>query len=289
MKYAFGDSFRWFLGIVEDVMDPLMVGRVKIRVINEQDTDEVSTDELLWAYPMNPVQSASMASQNVEGARVNPGPTAVGWSPTGIEVGSYAFGFFFDGAEGNVPIMIGTYPKIPGATSGNVKGGAEGLMNHDVSMLAREQQTLEKVQDGGDLVTEPKSAYGAKYPNNKTFTTKAGHAIEIDDTTGAERIHIYHKSGSYEEINKDGRWVRKVVDDDYEIVMKDKKVYVKGDVTIEVDGNAVIDVAKNVDLTVGENVTADVGGSVSWQVGGSWTLNAASVKTTTGSWDLNQG
>ncbi|NIR48474.1 hypothetical protein GWO09_08610, partial [candidate division KSB1 bacterium] len=63
MKYAFGDSFRWFLGIVEDVMDPLMVGRVKIRVINEQDTDEVSTDELLWAYPMNPVQSASMASQ----------------------------------------------------------------------------------------------------------------------------------------------------------------------------------------------------------------------------------
>ncbi|NIR48475.1 hypothetical protein GWN42_03820, partial [candidate division KSB1 bacterium] len=65
---------------------------------------------------------------------------------------------------------------------------------------------------------------------------------EIDDTTGAERIHIYHKSGSYEEINKDGRWVRKVVDDDYEIVMKDKKVYVKGDVTIEVDGNAVIDV-----------------------------------------------
>ena len=261
MKYNVGETFNWFIGIVEDVNDPLKVGRMKVRVINEHNNEEVSTEELPWAYPMNPIQSASLASQNAEDAKVNPGPTAIGFSPTGIEKGSYVFGFYLDSAEKNVPIVIGSYPKIPGATSDNIENAGD-IINHDVSKLARGEQTLRKNKTNGNLVKEPSSAYGAVYPFNKTFTTRSGHAIEIDDTKGKERIHVYHKSGTYTEINNEGRSVKKVVGDDYEIVVKGKNVYVKGNLVLEVDGNATVNIAKNANITVGENVNLNVGGNM---------------------------
>lgn len=36
------EGFRWFLGIVEDVQDPMKLGRVRVRVINEHDDNVLS-------------------------------------------------------------------------------------------------------------------------------------------------------------------------------------------------------------------------------------------------------
>lgn len=268
MAYSsFGNKFIWFMGIVEDINDPAMLGRVKVRILNLEEKNEVTTEELLWSWPVVPVHSASLHSEVVEDAVIAPGPMAVGWSPTGLEKNSYVFGFFIDGEEMNIPFIFGSYHKL----SLPDKNKCPDVTLNDVSALARGAQTLFKHYDKGDLqvksyaplvvdgsggfIEEPETAFKAKYPFNKTFTTKQGHAIEIDDTPGEERLHVYHKMGSYIEINKDGRRVQKIVADDYEIICQDKHVLVKGNLNIEVDQSATIIVKDNAYLWVGGSVS----------------------------------
>lgn len=205
------EGFIWFTGVVEDRDDPLKLGRVRVRIHNQHTTNKalMPTAQLPWATIMLSPLSAST--------------NQVGFSPTGLLKGSTVVGFFFDGNDKNFPVVIGTIAGIPGNDP----------TKHDVSQLAREINSVEKALDS----FEPESAYASKYPYNKVLQTERGHVVEIDDTPGNERIHIYHKSGTYREIDKDGRLVEKVVDSSYEIVLKDQTVHIQGDVNIQVDGN----------------------------------------------------
>lgn len=268
MAYSsFGNQFIWFMGIVEDILDPEKLGRVKVRILNLEEKGEVTTDELLWCWAIVPIHSASLHAEVVEDAVIDPGPKAVGWSPTGLEKNSYVFGFFVDGEEMNHPFIFGSYHKLSLPDKNACPDGAL----HDVSPLARGEQTMFKHYDKGDLmvksfaplvvdasggyIEEPLTAYKAEYPFNKTFTTNKGHAIEIDDTPGEERLHVYHRKGTYTEINKDGRRVQKIVADDYEIICQDKKLLVKGNLTIECDQSATILVKDNAYMFVGGSVS----------------------------------
>jgi hypothetical protein len=235
------EGFRWFVGIVEDIKDPDMLGRVKVRVIGEHDDPKIQTDELHWATPILPPIYASYKQ--------------IGRSPTGIEVGSHVFGFFMDGHEKQIPLIWGTYAKMPGKKQ----------ENNDVPDLARENNTVQKEQLG----PEPESAYAAKYPFNHVWKTKSGHIIEVDDSPDAERLHVYHKSGSYVEINTDGRVVSKTVDDDIEIVVKDKTVYVKGECNITVLGNC------NITSDHGVRITAPAGLTVEGSITATGTISSA--------------
>ena len=57
-----------------------------------------------------------------------------------------------------------------------------------------------------EMIDEPlqKNIWKPVYPNNKVTQTPSGHVIEIDDTPDAERIHIYHKSGTFIEMQPNG-------------------------------------------------------------------------------------
>ena len=66
--------------------------------------------------------------------------------------------------------------------------------------------------------------------------TERGHIHEIDDSPNAARIHQYHSSGTFTEIQPNGTRVTKVVGDDYEMVMNGKNMLVSGNVNITVDG-----------------------------------------------------
>lgn len=98
----------------------------------------------------------------------------------------------------------------------------------------------------------------SEYPYNKVRETECGHIEEFDDTPGAERMHTYHTSGSFNEIHPDGSRVQKIVGDDFELVYKDKTLYVdgnlnisvKGDVNMKVDGNKVEDINGDVYTTI---------------------------------------
>jgi len=205
------EGFRWFIGTVEDRDDPLKLGRVRVRVMNVYSENKAltKTEQLPWAQVLSPINSA--------------GYNKIGISPTGILVGSTVVGFFIDAKDGNHPIILGTIAGMP----------ENNQNNNDVPFEAREINHIVKQRVG----PEPPSPYGTKYPYNKVIRTERGHVIEVDDTPDKERIHIYHRTGTYTEVNNEGRKVSKVVDNDFDIVVKNREVWIGGNVNVRVKGN----------------------------------------------------
>ena len=72
----------------------------------------------------------------------------------------------------------------------------------------------------GTPFEEPETPYAAIYPYNHVYESESGHIIEVDDTPKAERLHRYHRSGTFEEIHPSGIRVDKTVDDQYNITEK---------------------------------------------------------------------
>ena len=58
---------------------------------------------------------------------------------------------------------------------------------------------LATLEDGSKPKEQPNKS---TYPLNHTYTTESGHVMEYDDTPGGERIHQYHKRGTFYEINQ---------------------------------------------------------------------------------------
>jgi len=83
---------------------------------------------------------------------------------------------------------------------------------------------------------EPASAYGARYPYNRVIETAAGHSIELDDTPGAERIMIWHSSGSYFQISNTST-TQKSVGESYDIQEGNSHVYIRGNSIVTIDGD----------------------------------------------------
>lgn len=94
----------------------------------------------------------------------------------------------------------------------------------------------------------------AGYPNNKVNESLSGHITELDDTPGNERIHIYHRAGSYHLMDPVGAMTHKSVLDFFEIAAQDKYQKTGGDETIVVDGQSF--------KKVGTDCVIDVGGSM---------------------------
>ena len=221
------EGFFWWFGVVEDRDDPQKLGRVKVRVHNfHGDKVKTPTADLQWAFIIMQPTSASYQK--------------TGLSPTGLMVGSTVVGFFADGGEGQMPMILGSLPGIED------KDPAK----HDVTLLAREVNPLNKNTVG----PEPSSAYSATYPYNRVYQSESGHVVELDDTPNKERIHFFHRTGTYTEINQEGRRVNKIVGDDIEVVLKDKTVYIQGNAKVEIKGNVDVKVDGNYNL----NVSGDI-------------------------------
>lgn len=238
MINEYGNSLMWFFGVVEDREDPKKLGRVRVRAYNfhTDNKSDLPTKNLPWATIINSPLSA--------------GINEVGFSPTGLMVGSTVFGFFADGTEKQMPMVLGTIAGIPTADT------------HEVSQLARGINNVKKAP----LYPEPDAKYASKYPYNKTMTTESGHVIEIDDTPGKERIHVMHKSGTYIEIDNEGTRVDKTVGDHYSIIVGGENVRILGDLEVEV--------AENVDITLSKGGTVTTYGDVNVKVFGNTTLFA---------------
>lgn len=230
------EPFSWFIGVVEDREDPMELGRVRVRIYNvhPQDKTQVPTQDLPWALLINSPSNAAL--------------TGVGISPTGMMVGTTVVGFFVDSTEQQIPMIFGS---VHGIKDGKADA-------HDVAMLARGRNTISKSTVG----PEPASSYKSKYPFNKTITTESGHVIELDDTPGGERIHVYHKSGSYVEISPSGARVDKINGKHVHVVTGESEVYVGSAMNITVQGSANIKVSGALDISAGGPINMNSGGSI---------------------------
>lgn len=243
------DGFRWFVGKVVSNDDPKMLGRVKVKVLHEHD-EVTSVDNLQWAHMMLPTTSESYMG--------------VGDTPS-LAIGSNVVGFFLDAAQKQVPMILGSYPVIPEGDD----------TQHSLSYLARGKQTLEKDLTG----PEPQSAYNAEYPHNRVIQTASGHVIELDDTPDHERIHIYHKSGSYIEINSEGQVVHKAAAGSIDVTAGTKTLYADKDIDIAADNNVTIASGKGIKIGAPGGVTITDGslfvkGSIGSAVGASGTFTS---------------
>jgi len=244
-EFGFG-QFHWFMGEVVDIMDPLESGRVKVQVFGKHSAEgTVNKEKLPWAIVANSTDSASTSE--------------LGTLPHALVVGSQIVGFFVDGKANNVPMVLFSFP-------------AKTDDKLDVSELSRGTNTIKNNAIG----YEPGSPYGAEYPNNKVTKTTANHTIEIDDTPGAERIHVRHKSGTYYQFYPDGDFVRKSVKDDYEIVADNQSIWVGGNVREYIAGNYTLEVGGNMDVTIGKNYSVKVGSTTKIKTGSSFSNTCGS-------------
>jgi len=108
--------------------------------------------------------------------------------------------------------------------------------------------------------SQPEIPYNAKYPFNQTRVTESGHVEEWDDTKDSERIHRYHKSGTYEEIDRNGTRTTRIVGDNYEILERNGNLLVRGQCNITVVGDANVRVENDAYMEVLGNMSTRVTG-----------------------------
>jgi hypothetical protein len=222
-----GIETNLFFGRVVNRFDDNERGRVRIRIfgIHPEDTTLGPDEDLPWAWPIQSLFSAAVGE--------------VGMTPHALMEDSVVFGMFQDGADGQIPVILGTLQK-----------GA-------LPPLSIGTQSLPK---GETVGIEPGTPYAAEYPFNKVFQSESGHAWEFDDTPGHERIHVFHRMGSYAEIGPDGSMVVKVIGDGYSVFVKDSNVYVQGQTNIYANGNLNINAYNDANINVSGDTNLSVAG-----------------------------
>lgn len=96
----YGDLNRWFVADVIDHTPPYgLEGRVKIRIhgVHNPSTREISQHDLPWAQVVLPTTES--------------GVSGLGRTPR-LSSGATVFGFFMDGKSSQIPLVLGSIPKV---------------------------------------------------------------------------------------------------------------------------------------------------------------------------------
>lgn len=249
----------FYKGIVEDNNDELQLGRVKVRIVGKHspqvkkidDYEFLPTSDLPYAVPLYPAGASSISGvSNFSVPSIN-----------SIVVCGY-----FDDDEQEL-FYIGTLGLL-----GSTKIDGFGISNnpnptkdYPLSDLVKGTNTIVSSTKSNSLFSVPSSDYATVYPKNNVIETKSGHVIELDDTDGAERIRIYHKSGTYNETNTNGTNVESVVGDKY---------IESSNINLHCDTNCNLYAGSDVNITTGSNVNVICGGDATMTVTGTTTVTS---------------
>lgn len=265
-----------YVAVIENNNDPLKLARCQVRIfgLHTEDKTIYPTEDLPWAHFL--LNSTSISSQgNV-------------FIPNN---GDWCIVSFID-PEKQQPIILGTIAKfinsIPDFNIGfndpnqenpvfiNESGLPKIARNEDISSTII-QNKKDNITTGVEAVNaiwdEPASEYASIYPNNKVINTKH-HLIELDDTDGKERIHIYHKTGTSTEIHPDGSKVDLIKSNKYMVIDNDNNVLIKGsyNITIDNDKNEQVNGANN--ILIDGDESKELTGNSQENIGGTKTINS---------------
>lgn len=123
-----------YVGVVEDIHDPLKLGRCRVRVVELHTANKVElpTEDLPWATPIQSITSAANSG--------------IGQSPTGLLQGSTVIVVFTDQDQQN-PLIIGSIAGIPSSDR------PKDINPNDPEFEAKDDESLpsqREAQLGGD-------------------------------------------------------------------------------------------------------------------------------------------
>jgi len=285
------NNFIWFNGVVEDRQDPQKLGRLRVRCvgIHTQNKDDLPTSDLPWSQLIHPITSS--------------GISGLGSSPGFIVEGTWVFGYFRDGYAMQEPMIIGTLPGKPSELADTSKGfydpngvypkykdevdtnrlatndsanphlGLElrkltrktGVPTADFDEVPVEEHISVAIEaSDSDTWSQPTIPYQAVYPYNHVFESESGHITEIDDTLDNERLYTAHRTGTSQEIDKDGNQVNIVKGDHYNIISGKRQAIIEGNLDLTIGGRHKIYINKNgeednhYDIQVGPNANINI-------------------------------
>ena len=287
------DGFSWFIGVVEDRNDPEKAGRVRVRCLgyHSENLQDIPKDDLPWASIMMPVTAG--------------GNSGIGTSSHFLLEGTWVVGFFRDPAK-QEPVIMGALPGVntkdpsdftiasSSAVGGHSKGGgfkdpnekypttkyvgkpdtnllAQELVSEHASNSVKESTDSWSTASGGEIKQVKSTQSSAKYPTNHVYETESGHYVEFDDTTGNERIHIYHTKGTFVEIDSSGNVVIKTVGNVTNIVAGNMDTYVAGNYSLTCTGTMDISAAKLVTEKFDKGRKTTITGEETLEVAGNLT------------------
>ena len=270
------NGFQWFMGVVEDRLDPQYTGRVRVRCLGYHTGNKITlpTSDLPWCQVVLPITSS--------------GISGIGQTPLGLVEGSWVFGYFRDNAC-QEPVVIGSLPGRP-SEYGNPSNGfydpnsrtddttksvyPRNIDEPDVNRLAvnnpnkqhsslttRTAERLTNITGVSNTWSQPEISYNASYPYNHVYESESGHIMEFDDTTGAKRIHLRHTSGTSIEMTNNGDTIEITKNNRYILVTADNKVYIKGSKDVVIDGDYDLKVNGNYNIAVAGNKVETISGT----------------------------
>ena len=289
-KFLGHNGFLWFTGVVEDRGDPQKAGRVRVRALGHHtsNTTILPTSDLPWAHTMLPATAA--------------GISGLGQSATGLVEGSWVLGYFRDGNDRQEPIVLGTLPGYPSelAQAGGFYDpnaiypkykdepdtNRLAVANEDIehlSLTLRKATRITgistadfdpfKAADGSDVsgsasdtFDQPEIPYAAVYPFNNVYESESGHIREYDDTSGAERIHERHRTGTSYEIDASGNKVEIIKGESYRLLSNKEQVQIQGQSDITIDGRHKLFINKSQTVDNHYDIQVGRGASINIQV-----------------------
>ena len=275
------DGFNWFVGVVEDRADPEKAGRVRVRCLgyHTANIQKIPTEDLPWASVMMPVTAGANSGIGVSPHFLIEGTWVVGFFRDPAKQEPVIIGAipgkntsettnFTLAASSKVGGYSGTTTSSPPPAAAESAGGFKDpnskyptelyIDKTDTNLLAQEafdthpSKSIKDAKDSwstasGSAEQPATTQSSAKYPTNHVFETETGHYVEFDDTVGNERIHLFHKKGTFIEIDSAGNMIIKTVGNVTNIVAGNMDTYVKGNYSVSAGGN--IDVYAGKDLT----------------------------------------
>ena len=162
------DNYVWWVGVVENINDPLQLGRCQVRIFgwHSENKNDIPTKDLPWAQA-----SFSPSSSNK-------------WSVPNY--GDYVTGFFGDGMSAQMPIMTGVMPGI--FRSANADSGSSGNSGF------QDGRTPEQKAAGPQM-----PAGEVRYVDGQPTTPPLARGIVANTgiaKTNADRVHVCDVTGN---------------------------------------------------------------------------------------------